>query len=386
MKQSSKSNNMMIGQHYRLKRKIGKGSFGEIYEAETVRTHRPVAVKLENKNSPFPQLAYEAKHYSILSGGPGILQVRWFGTTETHNALVIDLLGKSIEDLFIMCGCKLSLKTVLMLADQMLCCLEFIHTKNFIHRDVKPDNFVMGIGNNSNLLYIIDFGLAKKYRDQNTHIHIPYAEGKSITGTARYASVGALRGSEQSRRDDLESLGYVLVYLLKGSLPWMGLDAETKNEKYSKILDLKNSISIDELCSGLPKEFETYLLMIKRLKFTEHPKYSKYRALFRNLFIESGFIYDYKYDWTHYMSNFNHQIPLVKINVNKFAPKKAEKKPELLSNATTGIASKTSVPSGFTIKDPSYDESEDKTLSSSMSDSSEPANETESDFSSDSFI
>ena len=299
----------IIGKYYKLQRKIGSGSFGEIYECEDVRTKKHFAIKLENMNCPIPQLEAESKLYSILTGGPGIPQLKWFGESQPNRALVMDLLGSSLEDKLNECKRHMSLKTVLMLANQMLTSIEFIHNKNFIHRDIKPDNFVMGIGECANQLYMIDFGLAKRYRDPNTHYHISYSEGRSLTGTARYASIGALRGCEQSRRDDLESLAYVLIYLMKGSLPWMGLDASDKDEKYKKILDMKASISIEELCKGIPKEFAQFLYMAKHLKFTERPHYARYRRLFKSLFISSGFVYNCIYDWVRPLPPSPRSIP-----------------------------------------------------------------------------
>lgn len=254
-------------------------------------------MKLESVKTRVPQLSYESKLYSIFSGGTGIPKLHWYGTEDSHNIMVIDLLGKSLEDLFVHCHHRLSLKTVLMLADQMISCVEYIHNKNFIHRDIKPDNFVMGIGNSATQVFIIDYGLAKKYRDQHTHMHIPYVEGKSLTGTARYASVGALRGVEQSRRDDLESLGFVWMYLLKGTLPWMGLNGRDQKQKYDRICDVKAKTSFEDLCRGFPNEFVRYFQIVRSLRFTEKPNYAELRQMFRDLFIREGFVYDYKYDW-----------------------------------------------------------------------------------------
>lgn len=287
----------VIGGHYRLRRRIGAGSFGEIYTAENLNSHRRVAVKMESVRSKVPQLAYESKLYAIFSGGTGIPRLHWFGTEGSQNVMVIDLLGKSLEDLFVQCRRKLSLKTVLMLADQMISCLEFIHSKNFIHRDIKPDNFVMGLGKSSNQVFIIDYGLSKKYRDQHTHNHIPYVEGKSLTGTARYASVGALKGNEQSRRDDLEALGYVWLYLLRGHLPWMGLNGRDQKQRYDRICEVKAKTSFTTLCEGFPEEFVKYFNYCRDLKFTEKPNYSELRKMFRDLFNKLGYVYDYKYDW-----------------------------------------------------------------------------------------
>lgn len=152
--------------------------------------------------------------------------------------MVFELLGPSLEDLFTYCGRKLSLKTVLLLADQLIQRIETMHKKGYIHRDLKPENILMGLEENASTLYLIDYGLAKKWKNSNGD-HIPTKEGKSLTGTARYASANTHLGIEQSRRDDLEGAGYVLLYLLKGELPWQGLRARNKDEKYQKIKDCK---------------------------------------------------------------------------------------------------------------------------------------------------
>jgi serine/threonine protein kinase len=146
--------------------------------------------------------------------------VHWFGVEGDYNCMVMDLLGPSLEDLFTFCKRKFTLKTVLMIADQMIQRIEFLHNNHFIHRDMKPDNFLSGIGKKQHVINLIDFGLAKRFRDPKTGEHIPYRDNKSLTGTARYASVNTHLGIEQARRDDLESIGFILVYFLKGTLPW----------------------------------------------------------------------------------------------------------------------------------------------------------------------
>jgi casein kinase 1 len=303
---------LRVGGKYRLGRKIGSGSFGDIYLGTNINTGEEVAIKLESVKTRHPQLAYEYKVYRILAGGVGIPNVRWFGREGDFNVMVMDILGPSLEDLFNFCSRKFTLKTVLMLADQMLARIEYVHTKNFIHRDLKPDNFLIGLGRRKlNQIYIIDFGLAKRYRDPRTHRHIPYVEGKSLTGTARYASINTHLGIEQSRRDDLESLGYVLMYFNRGQLPWQGLKANTKKEKYNRIAEKKMSTPVEILCKHFPTEFATYLNYCRALRFDDKPDYAYLRRLFRDLFFRQGYAADYRFDWT--VLNYKHD----KIKNNK---------------------------------------------------------------------
>ncbi|XP_015898464.1 casein kinase 1-like protein 3 [Ziziphus jujuba] len=288
----------IVGGKYKLGRKIGSGSFGEIYLATHIDTFEIVAVKIENSKTKHPQLLYEAKLYNILQGGSGIPGIKWSGIDGEDNVLVLDLLGPSLEDLFVYCGRKFSLKTVLMLADQMITRIEYAHSKGFLHRDIKPDNFLMGLGRKANQVYIIDFGLAKRYRDSTTNRHIPYRENKNLTGTARYASCNTHLGIEQSRRDDLESLGYVLLYFLRGSLPWQGLKAATKKQKYDKICEKKLSTPIEVLCKSHPVEFASYFHYCHSLTFDQRPDYGFLKRLFRDLFAREGYEFDYIFDWT----------------------------------------------------------------------------------------
>ncbi|ROI81914.1 Casein kinase I isoform delta-B [Anabarilius grahami] len=256
---------LRVGNRYRLGRKIGSGSFGDIYLGTDISVGEEVAIKLECVKTKHPQLHIESKIYKMMQGGVGIPTIKWCGAEGDYNVMVMELLGPSLEDLFNFCSRKFSLKTVLLLADQMISRIEYIHSKNFIHRDVKPDNFLMGLGKKGNLVYIIDFGLAKKY--------------------------------QQSRRDDLESLGYVLMYFNLGSLPWQGLKAATKRQKYERISEKKMSTPIEVLCKGYPSEFATYLNFCRSLRFDDKPDYSYLRQLFRNLFHRQGFSYDYVFDW-----------------------------------------------------------------------------------------
>jgi len=233
----SVSNNGIVGGHYKVGKKIGEGSFGVVFEGLKVTTGQPVAIKFEPRKSDAPQLRDEFRSYRTLNGTTGVPQVYYFGQEGLHNILVIDLLGPNLEDLFDMCGRKFTIKTVCMAAKQMVTRVQAIHEKSLIYRDIKPDNFLIGTpGNkNANTIHIIDFGMAKPYRDPKTKVHIPYRERKSLSGTARYMSINTHLGREQSRRDDLESLGHVFMYFLRGGLPWQGLRAATNKQKYEKI-------------------------------------------------------------------------------------------------------------------------------------------------------
>ncbi|XP_065071419.1 casein kinase I [Rhopilema esculentum] len=295
---SSSKTEFVVGGKYKLSRKIGSGSFGDIYLAVNMTNGEEVATKLESVKARHPQLLYESKVYKILQGGVGIPHIRWFGQEKDHNVMVLDLLGPSLEDLFNFCSRRFTMKTVLMLADQMIGRIEYVHNKNFIHRDIKPDNFLMGIGRHCNKLYLIDFGLAKKYRDARTKQHIHYREDKNLTGTARYASINAHLGIEQSRRDDMESLGYVLMYFNRSTLPWQGLRAATKKQKYEKISEKKMSTPVEVLCKGFPTEFAMYLNYCRGLRFEEAPDYMYLRQLFRILFRTLNHQYDYVFDWS----------------------------------------------------------------------------------------
>ena len=233
-----------------------------------------------------------------LQGGIGIPKLHWCGSQGNYNILIMDLLGHSLEDYFNYCKRRFTLLTTLMLVDQMLSRVEFIHSRNFIHRDIKPDNFLMGKGTKKHQVYAIDFGLAKRYRDPRTGLHIPYKDGKSLTGTARYASINTHLGIEQARRDDIEALGYILVYFMKGNLPWQGLKARTVKEKYEKIKEKKISTSLDSLCQGLPDEFKIFIQYARDLKFEDRPDYSFLKSIIRQMCEKNQLSFNYnKYDW-----------------------------------------------------------------------------------------
>jgi serine/threonine protein kinase len=288
---------ILINNTYALGKKLGNGSFGEVYQGKDKNTKSSVAIKLEPVSNTNPILQHEFNVYNeVYQTNRGIPRIYYYGIEDEYRVLVMDLLGPSLEDLFNLCKRKFSLKTTLMLADQLISRIEYLHSKYYIHRDIKPENFLVGLGQYSNKIYMIDFGLAKKYRSAKKHIN--YKEGNKLVGTARYASINSHKGIQLSRRDDMESIGYLLIYFLNGKLPWQMIkQTGDKYEKYKAIQEVKESTSIETLCAGLPKEFLLYFQHIKSIEFIEKPNYMYLKNLFQVLFKENKFVYDLEFDW-----------------------------------------------------------------------------------------
>ncbi|KAK6459591.1 casein kinase I [Scheffersomyces xylosifermentans] len=298
---NSSNNSSVVGLHYKIGKKIGEGSFGVIFEGTNIINGVPVAIKFEPRKTEAPQLRDEYRTYKHLQGCEGIPNAYYFGQEGLHNILVIDLLGPSLEDLFDWCGRRFSVKTVVQIAIQMLNLVEEVHRHDLIYRDIKPDNFLIGRQglNDENHVHLIDFGMAKQYRDPRTKQHIPYREKKSLSGTARYMSINTHLGREQSRRDDLEALGHVFFYFLRGQLPWQGLKAPTNKQKYEKIGDKKRTTPAVTLCDGLPRQFAEYLDSVRSLPFDAEPAYEEYRMLLLSVLDDLGQAADGDYDWLH---------------------------------------------------------------------------------------
>ncbi|KAL9116097.1 MAG: hypothetical protein Q9227_000466 [Pyrenula ochraceoflavens] len=287
-----------VHDRYRLQHRIGKGGFGDVYWAIDVNTGEEVAIKLEHQSIDPSILRQEAEIYKSLAGGAGIPSVYWSGAQHDYHALVFELLGPSLEDLFNYCGRSFSLKTVLLIMDQLICRLQYIHSKNVVHRDIKPENFLMGTGRKGNCIYITDLGLASEYSNHRAHTG-PFPSDPHLLGTARFASINGHYGIQrQSRRDDMESLGYLFLYFLNGRLPWQGMKAEVGQDNHVAVMERKMNIKTEELCGGIPREFGTYVDHIRGLKFEDKPDYSYLRTMFRNLFVRSGFEHDNVFDWT----------------------------------------------------------------------------------------
>lgn len=287
-----------LASRFRLGPKIGCGSFGEIFIGTDGETGREVAIKLEPSTATRRCLTREVYAYELLQAFDRVPALHWYGRAGEYRMMVIGLLGPSLQDLLDFCGGRFGLKTVLALADQMLTCIEGVHACGLIHRDIKPDNFLVGLGRFATKVHIIDFGLAGCYIDSAKKKHIEYREGRGLTGTPCFLSCNAHLSIEASRRDDLESLGYIMVYLLRGSLPWQGLKGSTKQESHARIRDAKLGASVEDLCKGLPAEIATFLSYCRGLEFEAGPDYGRLRLLLRDLFVRRGYCDDDFFDWT----------------------------------------------------------------------------------------
>jgi casein kinase 1 len=281
------------GGRYRIGQRFGGGSFGVMHFGTDLESGEEVAVKLESLTAQQPQLLYEAKLYSVLAG-EGLPRLHWHGVCGPYNVVVLELMGPTLTDLFEYCGQHFNLKTVLMCALQLLRLLESLHARSFLHRDITPQNFLIGLSSKAKYLHMIDLGLAKKYRDSEQQ-HIPERSAHFV-GTPAYASVNAHAGLELSRRDDLESIAYLMLEWSRGQLPW---DSHIRGGKGASaaIHDMK-LIPIPELFHGLPSEFAEYLGYCRSLGFAEKPDYRYLLNLFQDLFLREGFKFDFVYQWT----------------------------------------------------------------------------------------
>ena len=290
---------------YLVIKKIDEGSFGSIYLSQNIQTKEKVAIKIENRKTENPLLEREAYILFYLRG-PGLPEIKTFGKTKDLFILIQNLLGPSLANLLDKHSIVFTIKDICMLSIQMIERLEYIHLKNYIHRDIKPHNFLMGI-DDPDILYLIDFGLSKKYRSKKGK-HIKFSINNNITGTPRYCSINGLRGAEQSRRDDLESLFYVIIYFFRGNLPWQNLKIKSRQERFNQINYLKKNISYKILCKNLPQELYNFGTYIKRLKFEEDPDYNFLRNCFYSILKNINEKNDNKFSWlTNFKSYSNNK-------------------------------------------------------------------------------
>ena len=281
---------------YRILKRIGCGSFGNVYKGINIIDKKNVAIKVEKKDSGYNLLQKES-YYLYNLKGIGVPELISYGYSGKYNVLIQTLLGESLGKIFFKNSNRFSLKDICMFSIQILHRIEFVHSKYLIHRDIKPENFLIGAPDEY-MIYIIDFGLSKKYKSSRTNKHIQFKLTKKFTGTARYASINAVRGAEQSRRDDLEAIGYMLLFFFNGGrLPWQGVSCKEKAQKYAKIYHMKKNLNYDEFCKNMPREIITYMSYCKELQFEKEPNYEYLRNLFEEVLKKNHFENDLKFSW-----------------------------------------------------------------------------------------
>jgi len=302
MSSSKQPPSKLNGGAFECVKKIGAGCFGEVFQGVQTSTKELVAIKFEDLNARGAQLEHESQVLRTLaepSRPQGVAELFYFGQENRHRCMVIELLGKSLEDRMEGDNGRFSVKTAVLVAEQLLHRIEYLHSKCIVHRDIKPENFMFGRDTKKAHLYAIDFGLSKRYWHTQ---HVAPKTKLSLTGTARYASINAHLGCEQSRRDDLEAIGHMLFYFIRGKLPWSGLAAKTQEEKYRKICEKKQEVSVDSLCDGFPDCFKEYLKAARKLEFKEKPDYVAMRKLFQEVRKQlqeedSKSIRDHEFQW-----------------------------------------------------------------------------------------
>ena len=269
---------------YQVKKKIGQGAFGAVFLGQTIKDKQYVAIKIERRKIAKPLLESEA--YLLLNiKGLGIPKVISFGKTKFFSVLIEPLLGKTLFDIFIQNGKQFHIEEICLIALQVIERLETIHSQNVIHRDIKPDNFLIG-REDPNIIYLVDFGLSKKYRSDQTKRHVKFQNTGKLTGTLRFASPNALRGGEQSRKDDLISAGYMLIYLMRKKLPWQEIKTQNSTDKYIKIYRMKKAMRPEMLCQNLPQEMVEYMKYVQKLGFESNPNYNYLKKLFHHILKE----------------------------------------------------------------------------------------------------
>ena len=274
--------NKCIFKKFKPIKKIGSGTFGNVYSVLRLKDKEMFAMKIEETNFQFKTLETEAYHLFLLQEGVGIPKFISYGVKKNYNILIETLLDKNLYDIFIEGNRKCSVIDTCLIALQILDRLKWIHSKDLIYRDVKPSNFLIG-KKDPNIIYIVDFGLCKKYRSSKTRKHIlPKTTGK-FQGTLKYASSNVIKGKEPSRRDDLISLGYMLIYLLKRELPWKITKEVLIKKHYMDLIYSKEKDGDGKLFENIPEGLKEYIQYTKKLKFEQDPDYSYMSSIFINI-------------------------------------------------------------------------------------------------------
>ena len=274
--------NALIFKKYKPIKVIGSGAFSKIYSTIRISDKSVFAMKTEKKSLFKNLLEEEAYYLFTLREGFGIPKLISFGHNRNYNILIETLLGKSLQDIFIVSKKPCNLNDLCLIAIQLIERLEFIHSKNIIYRDIKPENLMIGL-NDPNVIYIVDFGLCKKYRSSKSGKHIQLKDTKKFNGTLKYASSNVLQGKEASRRDDLISLGFTLLFLYKRNLPWESNWKKLNKITYLYMINSKQTFDSGKLFENLPDEMVVFLKYIQNLRFDQDPDYAYMKGCFQNI-------------------------------------------------------------------------------------------------------
>ena len=311
-----------------LNKKLGNGSFGQIYQCLNTKTNEILACKIESINELKPQLYHESKILLLMKNCTGFPTCYDFILTDQDKILIMDYLGPNLDTIMNKLPSdnnikKFTTKTSLMIMIQAIERLKSLHEKGIIHRDIKPENFVIGPKNKERIIYLIDFGLSKKI--SNDKILPTIKADRNIIGTMRYISMNTHQGYEQGRRDDLESLFYIIIYFIKGELPWQNIKCKTRQEKYNKIFEIKKKVTEDgELVEDLPLEMKKILEYILGLNFAERPNYLMMKKAIELILNKLNYSNDLQFDW--YNLDFLNYLYLTKNNMNEKEKIKENKK------------------------------------------------------------
>jgi len=311
-----------------LNKKLGSGSFGQIYQCLNTKTNEILACKIESINELKPQLYHESKILLLMKNCTGFPTCYDFILTDQDKILIMDYLGPNLDTIMNKLPSdnnikKFTTKTSLMIMIQAIERLKSLHEKGIIHRDIKPENFVIGPKNKERIIYLIDFGLSKKI--SNDKILPTIKADRNIIGTMRYISMNTHQGYEQGRRDDLESLFYIIIYFIKGELPWQNIKCKTRQEKYNKIFEIKKKVTEDgELVEDLPLEMKKILEYILGLNFAERPNYLMMKNAIELILNKLNYSNDLQFDW--YNLDFLNYLYLTRNNMNEKEKIKENKK------------------------------------------------------------
>jgi serine/threonine protein kinase len=263
----------LINHKYKLLEKIGEGGFGSIFKGKNIRSNEEVAIKIEPIATQSKLLKNESTIYQYLLNTSGIPTVKWYGKDEHNYYMVLNLLGDSLQTVKDNVG-VFSLKATLQIGIQIISLLKTIHNKGLIHRDVKPDNFLFGLNDKKNQIYIIDFGFCRTFINNDTKVHIPMSKLSNLIGSQTYASINAHNYIELSRRDDLESLFYMLIYFVRNQkLEWQNIDIPCNNREKNTMIKEKKLSMIEKPNVNIPHVFITCLRIVRGLEFEDSPNY-----------------------------------------------------------------------------------------------------------------